>query len=77
MAQTTLKARFDGQQIVLEDSYRIPDNANLLVTILEPDLEHQLWATAAQHSLTRAYGDDEPEYSLEKVIEHNQNYARR
>ncbi len=39
MPNVILNAHFDGQQIVLDEAFDLPENAKLLVTILEtPDL---------------------------------------
>ena len=42
MPSVTLNAHFNGQQIVLDEAFDLPENAKLLVTILEtPDLGHE------------------------------------
>ena len=65
MPAITLKAHFDGQQIVLDDPYELPHNSQLIVTVLSPadEIERAEWARAAAAGLARAYSDDEPEYS--------------
>ena len=69
MQPITLKAHFNGQQIVLDEPYELPHNSPLIVTVLPADDgdEHADWARAAMASLARAYSDDEPEYSLADV----------
>ncbi len=39
--------------------------------------EREDWRQLALHSLARAYGDDEPEYSSELIKERNPEYERR
>ena len=65
MPLVTLKAHFDGRQILLDEPFHIPADSPLMVTVLplsngRPDQESIAIARAA---LARAYGDDEPEYS--------------
>jgi hypothetical protein len=67
----TLRAHFDGEHIVLDEPYEIPANAPLEVTVLADDRsEHERgqerasWAAVSARSLARAYGDDEPEYTV-------------
>ena len=69
MNSVTLKAHYDGEHIVLDEPFEIPVNAPLVVTVLVPaasehDLERESWAALSARSLTRAYGDDEPEYTV-------------
>ncbi len=60
-----LKAHFDGERIQLDELYDLPQGAPLLVCVLSPeDDEREAWTLLAQHSLARAYGPDEPEYTL-------------
>ena len=78
MPSVTLNAHFNGQQIVLDEAFDLPENAKLLVTILEtPDLERGEWQALASQNLARAYVDDEPDYPLSLVKEPNPDYARR
>lgn len=39
--------------------------------------EREDWRQLALHSLERAYGDDEPEYSSDLIKERNPEYERR
>jgi hypothetical protein len=71
MVTLPLKAHFDGMQILLDEPFDLPKDAPLLVTILpvgDPlDAERTAWYELGKQSLARAYGDDEPEYTLEDV----------
>ena len=69
MSSVILKAHFDGEHIVLDEPFVLPPNAPLAVTVLalpspEHDRERAGWAALSAQSLARAYGDNEPEYSL-------------
>ena len=72
MPTAILKAHYDGEQIVLDEPFLLPLNAPLAVTVLSPptaeyDSERAEWATLSAQSLARAYGDDEPEYTLDDL----------
>jgi hypothetical protein len=69
MPSVILKAHYDGKHIVLDEPFELPPDACLAVTVLsatipEHDRERAGWAALGAESLSRAYGDDEPEYSL-------------
>lgn len=68
MPPVTLKAHFDGEQIVLDEPFELPQNAKLAITVLAPETELQeserkSWAQVGAEGLARAYGNSEPEYS--------------
>jgi len=69
MPSVSLNAHFDGQSIILDEPFEIPNNARLLVTVVPPatDLDRGQWATLAGTGIAGAYGDDEPEYSTADV----------
>ncbi len=72
MMTVTLRAHFDGEHIVLDEPYEIPANTPLEVTVLASEgselererAERANWAAVSAWSLARAYGDDEPEYTV-------------
>ncbi len=66
MSALTLKAHFDGKHITLDEPYELRPGTPLTVTVLPTpaDLEKADWTTAASAGLSRAYSDDEPEYTL-------------
>ena len=75
MPAVTLSAHFDGQQIVLDEPYPLEPNAPLTVVVLpEDDQEREDWARFGLQNLARAYGDDEPEYTLDMIKEWNPEY---
>ena len=69
MATLMLKAHFDGERIRLDEPYELPKDAPLLVAVLPMEDSLQAWRedlyAMAEQSLARAYGDDEPEYTIE------------
>ena len=69
MTLVTLRAHYDGEHIVLDEPFEIPANAPLAVTVLaadpsERERERASWAALSAQSFARAYGDDEPEYTV-------------
>jgi len=71
MPAITLKAHFDGKLIHLDEPYELPCDAQLLVTVLPPDMddaERADWMELSAQGLNRAYGDDEPDYSSSDVL---------
>ena len=69
MPAITLKAHFDGERILLDEPYQLLPNAPLMVTVLpaSSDEDRAMWDRISEESLARAYGDDEPEYSLSDI----------
>ncbi|HJP95842.1 MAG TPA: hypothetical protein VJ843_00565 [Candidatus Saccharimonadales bacterium] len=79
METRTLRAHFDGNQILLDEPFELEPNTELLVTILPKASEEdgEGWARLSLESLARAYSDDEPEYSLDLIREANPEYEGR
>ncbi len=80
MPLIALPAHYDGERICLDENYIIKPDTKLIVTILsemDPDIEHENWLNLAQQTLNNAYGDDEPEYSLDSIKEVNPYYEAR
>jgi hypothetical protein len=74
----TLKAKFDGEKILLVEPYPLEIGAELLVTVPETeDEERQLWTQASHHFLAKAFSDNEPEYTSDMIKEHNPDYDGR
>ncbi len=69
MPTVTLKAHYDGKTIQLDEPFDLPPNTRLMVTVLSPmtDTEREDWSNVSAANLARAYGDDEPEYSVTSV----------
>lgn len=70
MPTIALRAHYDGKQIVLDESFDFAPDTQLLVTVLSPvpPDEKDSWSRLSLENLARAYGDDEPEYSLEDIV---------
>ena len=79
METVNLRAHFDGKQILLDEPFELETDTELIVTILPKSLddEREDWARLALESLARAYGDNEPEYSLDLIKEANPEYEGR
>jgi hypothetical protein len=62
----TLKAHFNGKQIVLDEPFDLPPDSPLMVTVLTKadSTDAAEWQGLAVAALARAYGDDEPDYSV-------------
>ena len=70
MKTVTLTAHFDGKHIQLDEPFKLPSDARLLVTIVpEPsaDSEREDWSALSKSSLARAYSDEEPDYPASLV----------
>lgn len=69
MPSIALRAHYDGKQILLDESYELPPNAQLMVTVLDlrSEKERADWASLSARNLATAYGDNEPEYSASDV----------
>lgn len=71
MPAITLKAHYDGQSIKLDEPYELLPDAQLLVTILAPavsDKDLVGWSEFSAGGLSRAYGDNEPDYSSADLL---------
>ncbi len=79
MSSVTLRAHFNGTQVVLDEPFSLEPNVKLLVTVLpsEAGFEREDWLLLSAQSLEAAYGDDEPEYSFADLKEANPKYDRR
>jgi hypothetical protein len=69
MPAVTLKAHFNGTQIVLDEPFDLAPNSPLIVTVLtrETSADDASWTALAANALGKAYGDDEPDYSSADV----------
>ena len=68
MPTVALKAHYDGEHIVLDEPFELPRHSSLIVTLLQdPDNERTEWEALGLESLARAYGSNEPEYTLDDI----------
>lgn len=79
MDAITLRAHFDGKQILLDEPFALEPNAKLIVTVLPGvvDEEREDWSRLALNNLAQAYGPDEPDYSFGDIKHLNPEYERR
>ena len=78
MQIVTLRAHFDGKQILLDEPYELAPNTTLLVSVIQMQDERRADETRfALANLERAYGENEPEYSLDLIKEANPKYEGR
>ena len=71
MPSISLKAHYDGTAIRLDEPFDLPEGAQLIVTVLEAARlgdERAEWIDLGARGLARAYGDTEPEYSVDDII---------
>ncbi len=73
MELVTIRAHFDGQQILLDEPCQLEPNTKLMITVLSPevDAERVAWSNLSIVNLSRAYDRDEPEYPLQLIKEAN------
>jgi hypothetical protein len=76
MESITLRAHFDGKQILLDDTVELEPDTQLMVTVLPKsgNGERADWTRLSLESLARAYGEEEPEYPLDLIKEPNPEY---
>lgn len=69
MPTVSLRAHYDGKRIQLDEEFDLPPDVPLLVTVLMPeaDNDREAWIATGRHALARAYGNDEPEYTLADI----------
>ncbi len=77
MYTITLRGHFDGKQIRLDEPFELKPNTKLIITVLpeeEADDENRAWMRLSGKQLERAYGENEPEYSMNLIKEPNPDY---
>ncbi len=80
MANITLRAHFDGKQILLDEPFELSLNDKLLITVLTKEVdssEPKDWIAIAKSSLSNAYSEYEPEYTTHMIKEPNPKYEVR
>jgi hypothetical protein len=78
MQIVTLQAHFDGKQILLDEPYELAPNTKLVVSVIQmQNEEREDFTRFSLANLERAYGENEPEYSLNLIKEVNPNYEGR
>ncbi|MFY9826296.1 MAG: hypothetical protein WAM82_33340 [Thermoanaerobaculia bacterium] len=75
MKTVTLRAHFDGEQIRLDEPFRLEPDTPLTVTVLsENQVADPEWTILSAKGLAGAYGDSEPEYPLNLIRDPNPDY---
>ena len=64
---------YDGTQFLPDEPCELKPNTKVIITVVEND-ENEDWYLLGKKSFARAYADDEPEISLEKIKEFNPEY---
>ena len=65
----------DGKDILLDEPYELEPNTKLVVSVIQPQNgKPDDWTRLSKANLERAYGNDEPEYSLDLIKEQNPEY---
>jgi hypothetical protein len=80
MKTVSYTGMFDGSVVSLDEPAELPPNTRVLVTVLPESnaaLEKQAWYKAAAETLDKAFGSDEPDYSLSRLKHHNPEYEGR
>ena len=76
MMQTLEAQVVDNTHLKLLQPIQLPKRTRVIITVMQPgDDEREAWLQASVGQLSRAYGDDEPEYSLELVKQPNSEFA--
>ena len=79
MSSRTIRAHFDGEHIRLDEPCLLEPDTPLLVIILpqqREESEQADWYRLSQQTFAKAYGVEEPEYSLGAIKAPNPEYAR-
>ncbi len=75
MKSVTLEAHFDGRHIQLDEPFHLEQDMPLAVTVLPREEKRDSdWYILSAAGLEAAYGDAEPEYSLDRVVRPNPDY---
>ncbi len=69
MTTVALSAHFDGKAIKLDEPYKLHDKARLVVVVMPDDEEREAWSRFSLTNLSRAYSDNEPEYTEADIRE--------
>jgi hypothetical protein len=80
MSPIAIRAHFDGERVRLDEPCQLEPNTQLLIIVLpeQPrDGERDDWLRLSQRALENAYGEDEPEYSLDAIKVLNPDYEGR
>jgi hypothetical protein len=71
MPAISIRAHFDGTNILLDEPFELQRDAQLLVTVLstaKEDTSLRGWSELSANGLANAYGDNEPEYGTSDIV---------
>lgn len=68
-----IRGHFDGTQVLLDEPCDLKPNTKVIITVVEDDADAD-WYLLGKKSFARAYADDEPEISLDKIKKLNPEY---
>jgi hypothetical protein len=75
---TTIPAHFNGECVLLDKPYNLEPYAKRLVVVISTTTtEREDWLRLSHRRLEEAYGDDEPDYTLDALRTVNAKYERR
>jgi len=79
MNTINLRTHYDGKEILLDEPFNLEPNTKLIVTVLpkHTDEERKEWMLLSKKGLEKAYGTDDPEYSVDLIKEANPDYEGR
>lgn len=78
MNNVSIRAHFDGKQILLDEPVELEPNTQLIVTVLSNNnSEHESWLAVSAEKLKEAFAEDEPEYPSSLIKEPNPEYERK
>lgn len=80
MHEVTLRAHFDGKQILLDEPYELEPETRLIVTVLSENKvsdEREPWLHLSLKGLENAYSEDDAEYTLDMIRRQNPYYEGR
>jgi hypothetical protein len=64
MKTVALSVHFDGEKVQFDEPCQIEANARLVVVVLPNDDERHEWSQFSANQLEKAYGENEPEYTV-------------
>jgi len=74
----SIRAHFDGKQILLDEPIELQPNTKLLVTVIsDEDYDRELWLAQSKKRLQAAYDNNEEEYSSDLIKEPNTEHETR
>ena len=67
-----IRGHFDGTQVLFDEPCELKPNTKVIISVLQYNAAD--WYLLGKKNLARAYADDEPEISLDRIKEFNPEY---